>query len=60
MLLVPHELVGENESISKYLTHLDREMLAILKNESLPDYAAISLICKTLFSHVKSFFLQRS
>ena len=35
-ILVPHELMGKKENITRYLTNLDREMLTILKDDSLP------------------------
>lgn len=37
MILVPHEMIGENESSSKHLYDLDNEMLKILKDKNMPE-----------------------
>jgi len=36
MILVPHEIVGENESVTKYLSDLDKEMAKIANDDSIP------------------------
>ena len=36
MILVPHEIVGDDESVTKYLSNLDEEMLSIINDKTLP------------------------
>jgi len=36
MILLPHEIVGENEGMTKYMSDLDGEMLNIANNDSIP------------------------
>lgn len=36
MILVPHEIVGENEGVTRHLSNLDKEMSKILNDDSLP------------------------
>jgi len=36
MIIVPHEIVAENESVAKYMSDLDKEMLTIANDNSIP------------------------
>lgn len=39
MILVPHEIVGENESTKQFISNMDREMMKILQDKSIADDA---------------------
>ena len=36
MILVPHEIVGDDEALTKYMSNLDEEMFKIVNDRTLP------------------------
>jgi len=54
MILVPHEIVAENESVAKYMSDLDKEMLTIANDNSIPIDAKVIHYNQILRSHQTS------